>query len=855
INLHTNIENYHYLTTLIDNQSFHGVKYEGVAMPKLHEAAAAGDLNKIDRDQKSLLASRIKSSKAHDDYRKQIINFVALGDAYARDSLLNHFAAWYDIVYAVALWNYALDLAVRSKLNHLQTPIKLRLQELKAEFIFLKNPEQDLRHLLLSTDASNYWGNRLEKIRASVKDKFDVVPVNNVRFIYEKTAHDMRLYLQDMLQQAMQQCQPQLDPSQFCVMTSGSYAHNNTTFSDIEFAILIEDESVRQKIYPIITLLFLSTMNLMETPIRALNIPELEFLYNDFDHPMNAGLRFDGGKSRLYPLEITDICSKMGSFSLVQTPRQMLHLVRDHLSCSDHMLSYNFLSPDFLMGDKTLHSRYLHLVQSCYFKKSLRADASLLHEYSMELMTKDLKKYYPKLKELYVFKHEIYGVFNLFKTMKILFNLKSNDHWEQITELHQRNIINFDMCTRFNKFINWIQYYRMQLYIKNHGQHDQMPVLLDPGIVDKYGKKPHMNYFLSDVHGLIDTFYSTAVYLNKFVHVLTRNNHEQVDMTFVYPFADIVHFISDYLVRDNALKSKIKCHQFYGKISDLFLNEKSFQSTAELPLVFLSIRSLICLVNYHILSNTKQLVPALLARCDAFVDGSLGIKHKANYHSWLHLSEKGLEHLVQTAEIAMRLRDADPRLPTLVAQVLYLKARCFFYQIGKVHRAMSYRLASKACELRQWIDRYPAVFDDTWNEHGLDSSIFMRSAKLYHLFDAVQTEIDLLIIVQAYNKLLRFDDNINAMECHHRLTLLYIKLYSSAANPIYYQQAFSNYKKVERLFSALGDFSFEKKLLNTKIELTTMHKTTGSSPLFFSRSIASSSELLLGNKDKPKMHQ
>lgn len=779
-------------------------------------------------------ASELKTSLFENNYQKQITDYIALGDEYAVTAASTHFVKWQDIIYASALWNCALNLAMEYKPPLAQELIPSRLKDLKSRFIASVNGKES-KESSLSLLPHSYWQSVLKKIRFSIKTERDATSITNVRFLYEKISHDMRLFLSDLIKEASEQIEPCLSEQDFCVIGSGSFATHGTSFSDIEFAILVKDESIIPRIYAIVTLLFYNTLNLMETPLRALNIEELDFLYNDFNHSMKAGFRFDGGKSRLYPLLITDVCSTVGPFSLVQTPQNMLKLMQQHLNCQDHMVTYNFLHPNFLMGSQHLFIQYRELVEEHFFKQTIENSSFLLHGYFTQMIGNDLVKYSPKLQELYIFKHEIYGILNVFKTLKMLLNLHSNDHWEQLAELYQNNMISFEMYTQFTKFINWIQYHRIQLYTVNDGQHDRMPVILDHQIVSKYEKKPHIHYFLSDIYGLIFTFYSTALQLNQFVHFLLENRSQKIEIPLTYPFHTIIPFLENYLSRDNTSLSKIQSHQLYSKMGDLFLANEAFQFIHDAHLTILSIRVLSCIANCQMLSHKPEAVYPLSVLCEKFLQHLLNQAQKEMYDDWLCLSLDAPNHNEKSQEIASMLAKIDLRLPTLAAAILYLESRCFFFKIPHVNRPQSYDFIRKACALRDWIDHHIQQCNETWNEHGADSYIFARSSLLMHLLDNAATDLDCLNVAEKYKALLHINDHIHQMECHHRLTKIYIKAFKLNSQQRYYQQALSHFKELEQLSSTMESFSFKEKYKSTKAELIKLNHPKTSSSAFFSQ--------------------
>lgn len=769
--------------------------------------------------QKRLLASNIKASMAQRDYPTLIRSYILLGDIYAEEAMAHRLRDWSDIVYAAGLWSYALNMSFQLIEPDFQSLINDRLTRLKNQFISLRLPHE---HRFSSPQLADFnptktWSERLSTIRHSIQQRLANNPPTTIRNLYKHITYHMNQLFHDMLQLVIQQVSPSLDPHQFCIITAGSFAKHGTSFSDIEFAILIKDEGIRQQIYSIITLLFVYVLEFRETPIRALCIPELDFLYHDFEHMMHAGFRFDGGLSRLYPLPITDICSEIGQFTLVQTPEKMAELIRSHANCTKHMLTFNFIRPGYLMGNKGLYFHYMDLMTHD-FARILPSPHMTTHALVVNQTRLDLDKYIPKLRELYVFKHEIYGVLNLFKSMKLMLGLVSDDHWNQLTELYTKRIISRRTLSQLNRLVNWIQFHRLKLYTTNHGQHDKMPVLLNHGIKNKYKDKRHVHYCLQDIHGLFFVFYSTALNLNQGIRDFLSHKKIKIDLSPKLPYPTILQFIANYLTRDNTTITKKGHHQLYAKIGNQMILDNAIDSSQNKNTIILSIRVLTCIANCQMQSSAPIFSFLLIEQCEQILHLLFTRAEKAIYANWANQSKKS------THELALLLCTLDPRLPTLVATLLYLKARCHFYGVREITSEISYQATIAACALRRWIDQ--AICDDTWNEFGVDTYTFTRSSLLYHRTDRAKTEDDFLSIIDQYKELLLHGDDIHRMECHHKLTQIYLKLQNISPNTYYVQQAKMHFNQVSRLSSSSTEFSSHAKFDKTRRELRQLSTST-----------------------------
>lgn len=696
-------------------------------------------------------------------------------------------------------------------------------------FIKSVNPLASAQYMR-QTNPATIWKERLLLIRDFVTHRIQKTSPGNIQALYRRIHQEMRIFFQDLFQYALLTVSPHLDQQQWCLITAGSMGmEHGTPFSDLEFALLIKEESMQEAVYSWVTFVFLCVLNLREMPIRALNMKELNFLYGDYEHLMECGTRFDGGVARLYPLPVIDVCTSVGPFSLAQTPQKMVELVLAHARCKEHQLSYNFIYPSFFMGNETLYKQYRQLMQLRSFKETLGMESNLLRSVLKNQIESDLNNY-PKLQEVYQFKREIYVVLHLFKTLKCIFNLEAGNHWDQLLELQNKKIISRTSYKELKNCIDWVQYHRLKLYTKNKGQHDQMPVLLEPSILDKYKNLPHVHYFLEDILGLFINYYTPALNLNLAIKSFLNNGLNKIPLSLSYPYESILPFVANYISRDNTILTQNNCHRLYEPIRDwlLYQKERIHFENNKLFLI-LSLRILTCVANCQMVSRSPIRAYFTITLCEDILKKGLNGNQKSLYTTWLNSSEPRIE-----IQCLLMLSLIESRLSTLVATMLYLKARCYFFGVSQVNFDESYSLALKACALRKWIDGHKTRCNDGWNEYGADSYIFKRTALLYHLSYRAKTEHDFLSIINEYIELLNIDDKKHQIGCHHRLLRIYTRLYLLTKNESYYNQGALHADKMNELLKDFSDLSNETKYLYSLNQLKKLKQTKMDRLCFFS---------------------
>lgn len=305
---------------------------------------------------------------------------------------------------------------------------------------------------------------------------------------YNILSKDMRLYFRGLLYKVI----PKEIQSRIAIITCGSFQTHNTGYSDIEFGILVRDTNDIPILVESITKLYIKIINLGETPLRALAIPEFESIYFDFNHIEKAGLRFDGGKSRYYPLPITDVCKI--PFLLQAIPTEFYKMVLAHIDCK-HYMTFNFLSPYFLCGDRTLYDEYMSLI-----------NPKLYISYNFD-------HYQPELKHKYIFKYDMYRNLLAFDNIAYSKGIYGENHWTILKKLSLPLKVN----VMIKNLIDWIHNYRLKIYTFYGGQHDQINVALT-----KYSYINQTKYVLTDLVGLCFTFYAGTICIQQVINSLKR---------------------------------------------------------------------------------------------------------------------------------------------------------------------------------------------------------------------------------------------------------------------------------------------------------------------------------------------
>ena len=451
---------------------------------------------------------------------------------------------------------------------------------------------------------------------------------------YKILSKDMRLYFRGLLYKVI----PKEIQSRIAIITCGSFQTHNTGYSDIEFGILVKEPKDIPILVDLMTELYIKIIDLGETPLRALAIPEYESIYFDFNHIEKAGLRFDGGKSRYYPLPITDVCDI--PFLLQATPTEFYKMILTHINCKHH-LTWNFLSPHFLCGDKTLYDEYVGLI-----------DPKLYTIYKFD-------HFQPEFKHKYIFKYDMYRNLLAFDNLAYSKGIYGENHWAILKRLYLPSKVHIII----KNLINWIHDYRLKIYTYYKGQHDQINVALTKNSLVNQSK-----YLLTDLVGLCFTFYAGAICLSQVINSIKQ---QEIIKNPIVPYKDIIYFLSNTISRNSTDKQSQECNKYYNGFSDKFIDH-----VPEIPYMNQYVWIICCLINHQM--NMK----------------------KANKLT-LRLINHGLSLVPSKYDEQIKITNKTPTLYTIL---LYLKARMYFYDSMLVNQKESYDLAIQALEFRQLIN-------------------------------------------------------------------------------------------------------------------------------------------------------
>ncbi|MDX1916524.1 MAG: tetratricopeptide repeat protein [Rickettsiaceae bacterium] len=283
---------------------------------------------------------------------------------------------------AAGIFQYCAKFVSKYNLQYLEDGIEIDFLEeaYRIEYIFLssayiqnlnlQNPEFKTigYEPLMHKERIELYKTKLDYIRCYISSKLSEIDSFKLMQISQRAKMTENLYQESMdffinttryrnhnigfLQTIIRDCKNLIGdpPCKYSIIGFGSLAGGKMTpWSDLEFAILIKEESSEYKEYfRILSILFhIAIINLGETPLRSLGVTAL----NDFrsknkeddwfwDDLTNNGLKFDGpahyscktplGRQGRYSVDLGNgVVILKPDFELILTPKQMAEFQRE----------------------------------------------------------------------------------------------------------------------------------------------------------------------------------------------------------------------------------------------------------------------------------------------------------------------------------------------------------------------------------------------------------------------------------------------------------------------------------------------------------------------------------------------